>query len=246
MSLEHLFAEKVETCVDFVFVIDATYGKTRLIKAIEEGTLFFYENLCNALAQRQKRLQKLRVKVTWFRDYYFDGQYAYGESKFFELPEENEDFRKYVASIRAVGGGDDPESALEALTLAMRSDFTQDGDRRKHIIVLFTDQSAHAFEDYDRLVKQASEYGYGPIIYPSDMPKSLMQLYDEWDGHGLNRPTKIDSRGKALILYAPDAYPWDDMEIDLDRLLRVSVSLGRNCEEFCWADFWELFKYPIV
>lgn len=246
MTMEHLFTAKVETCVDFVFVIDATCGKTRLIKTIEEGTLSFYENLCNALAQRQKSLQKLRVKVNWFRDFYFDGKYAYGESKFFELPEENEDFRKYVASIRAAGGGDDPESALEALSLAMRSDFTQDGDRRKHIIVLFTDQPAHAFEDYDRLVEASSEYGCDPVIYPPDMPKSLMQLYDEWDGHGLNRHVKIDNRGKGLILFAPDGYPWDDMEIDLERLLRVPVSRGGDCEEFCWADFWELFKYPIL
>ncbi len=247
MTMEHHFIASIETCVDIVLVIDATNSMARLIETLEKGALTFYEDLTNAVSQHQRTIQKLRVKVNWFRDFYFDGQYAYGESKFFELPEEKENFRSFVASIRATGGGDAPESALEALSLAMRSDFTQDGDRRKHIIVLFTDQPAHAFEDYDRLAEQASKWGYWPTFYPPNMPKSIMQLYSEWDCRGLGRPTKIDHRGKALILFAPDAYPWDDMGIDLDRAIHVPVSLGGGFEEFCWADFWELFtENPIV
>lgn len=245
MTLEHLFNARIETSVDFVFVIDATNGMTTLIETIEKGVHTFYENIIKALDQRHRALQKLRVKVIWFRDFYFDGQYAYGESQFFELPEENEEFRKFVASIRAAGGGDDPESALEALTLAMRSDFTQAGDRRRHIIVLFTDQSAHAFEDYDQLVEKASAWGCKPVTYPINMPKSLVQLYDEWNGYGLDNgslPTKLDKQGKRLLLVTPDAYPWEDMEMDLEQVLRMCMLRGDSCEDFSWDNFWELLN----
>lgn len=37
--------------------------------------------------------------------------------------------------IHEAGGGDDPESGLEALTMAMRSDFVQEG--AKNVILLF-------------------------------------------------------------------------------------------------------------
>lgn len=36
------------------------------------------------------------------------------------FPEEKEEFRDFVNGIHEAGGGDDPESGLEALTMAMR------------------------------------------------------------------------------------------------------------------------------
>lgn len=51
------------------------------------------------------------------------------ESQFFILPEEKQEFYNFVSQIKAGGGGDEPESGLEALALALRSDFVKDGDK---------------------------------------------------------------------------------------------------------------------
>ena len=131
--------------MDIVFVIDATRSMEPLIEKVKNATLVFHDGLAEALRENKRIIRNLRARVIWFRDFYFDGKYAYGESPFFLLPEEKEAFHDFVASIEAKGGYDAPESALEALTLAMRSDFVQEGDKKRHVIVLFTDEEAHSF-----------------------------------------------------------------------------------------------------
>lgn len=73
-----------------------------------------------------------------------------------------------------------PESSLEALTMAMRSDFVQTGDSRRHIIALFTDDGAHPLEDYDKLVEEAAKESCRPTMYPDNMPKDIEEFYRMW------------------------------------------------------------------
>lgn len=49
-------------------------------------------------------------------------------------------FRRQVAQLRASGGGDIPESSLDAMMLATQQPFNQDGNR---VIVLITDAPPH-------------------------------------------------------------------------------------------------------
>ncbi len=241
--------EGIETNVDIVFVIDATKSMTPMIDKVKNATLTFQDELYRELEKNKRIVNNLRGKVTWFRDFYYDGKYAYGESKFFELPEEKEDFHDFVAGIEAAGGGDEPESSLEALTLAMRSDFTQEGERKRHIIVLFTDEEAHRFEDYDRLVAEASKEGCEPEMYPENMPKDLGGFYNAWYGNAENEGvlgtdgnrTKLDSSGRRLVICAPDAYPWTDMEIDLENILRVELKKGGSGEDLDMSQV-----YPMI
>lgn len=241
--------ESIETNVDIVFVIDATRSMEPMIEKVKNATLTFQDELYEALKENKRIIKNLRVKVTWFRDFYFDGQYAYGESKFFELPEEKEDFHDFVAGIEAKGGYDDPESALEALTLAMRSDFTQEGERRRHIIVLFTDEEAHKFEEYEQLVAEAAKLGAKPEMYPANMPADIGEFYNAWQGNSANQDalgtdrqgTKLDMTGRRLVICAPDAYPWTDMEIDLENILRVKLEKGGSGEDLDMSDV-----YPMI
>ena len=105
------------------------------IDMVKESALSFQDKLYDFMDEAKRSINNLRIKVVWFRDFYYDGNYAYDESKFFELPEEKEEFRDFVNGIHEAGGGDDPESGLEALTMAMRSDFVQEGE--KNVILLF-------------------------------------------------------------------------------------------------------------
>ncbi len=77
----------------------------------------------------------------------------------------------------------------------MNSDWTKGGDKRRHVIVVWTDASTHPL----RLEKCLNEY------YPQDMPKDFDELTDWWEGG------KMDKFGKRLVLFTPDASSWSDM-----------------------------------
>lgn len=245
--------EGVDTNVDIVFVIDATRSMQTTIDMVKASAISFHENLNTCLESAGRIIKNLRIKVIWFRDFYYDGKYAYGESKFFELPEEREEFRDFVDNIHEAGGGDEAESALEALTLAMRSDFVQEGEKKRHIIVLFTDAEAHAFEDYDILVEEAAKNGCKPEMYPENMPKDISGFYSIWQGDSTNQDalgleensTKLDSTGRRLVLFAPNAYPWTDMEVELEYTFRKAIEVGEGGKEIDMGDVYSMIAFSM-
>ena len=169
---------EIETNVDIVFVIDVTKSMERMIDIIQTAAISFLDEFFEKMNSMKRRVENLRVKVISFRDFYYDGNHAYNESKFFTMPNEKMDLKEYLNEIYADGGGDDPESGLEALAMAMKSDFVQKGEKKRHIIILFTDAAAHPFEDYDKLTAEAARKGYKPTIYPENMPKDIYELYN--------------------------------------------------------------------
>ena len=114
---------------------------------------------------------------------------------------------------------------------------------------MFTDEEAHRFEDYDRLVAEASKEGCEPEMYPENMPKDLGGFYNAWYGNAENEGvlgtdgnrTKLDSSGRRLVICAPDAYPWTDMEIDLENILRVELKKGGSGEDLDMSQV-----YPMI
>lgn len=215
----------IETNVDIVFVIDATESMQPLIDKVKSLTLSFREELEKGLKENRRIIKNLRIKVIVFRDYYVDDKYAMEESRFFILPEEKQDFYNFVSKVKAGGGGDEPESGLEALTLALRSNFVKEGDKKRHVIVLFTDASAHPFEQKRDGV---------PNNYPTNMFDNLGDLYETWgmgqeylgSTHNLGNQMAKDS--KRLVLFAPSMYPWGEMEFELDNTIRKDMDKGNG------------------
>lgn len=217
-------SDSIDTNVDIVFVIDATESMQPLLDKVKELSLSFKKKLEEALNVKRRIIKNLRIKVIVFRDYYVDDVYAMEESKFFELPEEEYDLRDYISGIRAGGGGDEPESSLEALALALRSDFVKEGEKKRHVIVLFTDAEAHEYEQ--------QKYGT-PDNYPKNMFRNLSDLYTVW-GTGqdflgsLNRMSEqMDIHAKRMVLFAPEVYPWADIE-NLDNVIRKDMDKGNG------------------
>jgi Mg-chelatase subunit ChlD len=62
-------------------------------------------------------------------------------------------FRREVSLLRASGGGDRPESSLDALLLAARQPFAADGEK---VIVLITDAPPHIPDQEARSVEQVT------------------------------------------------------------------------------------------
>ena len=216
----------IDTNVDIVFVIDATESMQPLIDKVKSLTLTFREELEKGLEKNKRKIQNLRIKVIVFRDYYVDDKYAMDESRFFTLPEEKQDFYNYVSKIRAGGGGDEPESGLEALALALRSDFIQEGDKKRHVIVLFTDASAHELEQQNDGV---------PSNYPPNMFRNLDDVYMTWgtgqDALGVSSDylsARMSKDAKRLVLFAPSLYPWYDIEQNLENVIRKDMDKGNG------------------
>lgn len=208
------------TAVDIVLCIDVTGSMGAVIGTVKEGALSFHERLATVMARRGAEIGDLRLKVLAFRDYCADRN-VIEETPFLPLPQQNADFERFVRDLRASGGGDAPESGLEALALAIQAPWSRvDGDRR-NIIVLFTDASAHP------LGHRKSVRAKG---YPAAMPKSMTELHDLWGRPGGAEPL-MDPQAKRLLVFAPEHEPWPQIADTWDKTLFVPSTAGTGLED---------------
>lgn len=203
--------------VDFVFCIDGSGSMVPMVDEVKRIASSMPHRFVEAMEETGREIEELRAKVIVFRDFETDSE-ALMSSSFFTLPEETEAFQKFTAEIKAYGGGDEPENALEALAAAMNTEWTDKGRNRRHIIVLFTDASAKKPEDSYREHPQ----------YPREMPDSLAGLWDWWENGTPNG--RLNSRAKRLVLFAPECSPWFDIA-NWPQVLFNPVTSGRGCIE---------------
>lgn len=64
-----------------------------------------------------------------------------GESDFFVIPNEEKSFKDYLHGIQTLGNLGQT-SGINALTRAIRSEWNYDGDKQRHVIMLFSDKKA--------------------------------------------------------------------------------------------------------
>ena len=182
--------------VDIVFCIDVTGSMTPIIDTVKANALRFYDDVQTNLTEKGKNVDQLRVRVVAFRDFLADGGAAMQESPFYVLPGEQGQFSDFVNSLLAQGGGDAPESGLEAVSLAINSPWTTSGDRRRQVIVVWTDTPAQPL---------------GAAPAPADLagriPANFSDLTDLWE----NAQGVMGSSSKRLILFAPDGPGWSDI-----------------------------------
>lgn len=219
------------TDVDLVLCIDVTASMQPIIDTVKGMALSLYDDMVTALKIKRRKVNDFRVKVIAFRDYYCDGQFAMDESRFFSLPNETAAFSEYVLGLKADGGGDEPENALEAIALAMKSDWVHaisENERARNIIIVFTDASAHPFEKaQDGITK----------FYPDNMLNSLADLRQAWegqnqlDGRSLIDDYMMDQSAKRLIIYSPkDSYPWNEIS-NLHGVKMISIEPEKGGRE---------------
>ncbi len=182
--------------VDIVFGIDVSGSMTPIIDQVKANALRFYDDVQSNLTAKGKNVDQLRVRVIAFRDFAADGEAALEESPFFTLPEERASFSEFVNGLVAEGGGDAPESGLEAVALAIDSQWTTTGDRRRQVIVIWTDSPAQTLS---------------PSVLPPDIaarvPADFSALTDAWE----DEQGRMGSSSKRLIVFAPDGPGWSDI-----------------------------------
>ncbi len=213
------FGVSLGYAVDIVFVIDITGSMTPVLEQVKAGALSFHDTLVETMAAKDKFVSSLRLRVVAYRDYYDNPSDALFHTPFFRLPDEQMHFNTYVSALAADGGGDEPESGLEALAVAFGSEWERGMDRRRHVVVLFTDASAHPLE--------ASHGRYVPG-YPTDMPNTFDALTDQWDDP---QGSVMEYAAKRLLMYAPDVYPWNVISAYWDNVLHYPSAAGQGLNE---------------
>ncbi|MCV7303513.1 VWA domain-containing protein [Mycobacterium barrassiae] len=211
--------QQVDYAVDIVLCIDQTGSMAPIIESVKHHALSFSDELRSALEKKDRYVDVLRVRVIGFRDYYYDGQEAMDASEFFTLPDESTKFEAFVSGLTPKGGGDEPESGLEALALAIKSPWTTAGTKKRQVIVVWTDASAHPLE------KSSST----PIeAYPGGMPKDLDELTDWWEDP---QSGSVDPRAKRLIIYAPDSAGWSEIASSWEETVHFPSTAGEGLRD---------------
>ncbi|PYY52025.1 VWA domain-containing protein [Curtobacterium sp. MCBD17_023] len=206
-----LASRGVSYAVDIVFCIDVTGSMDPILDAVKANALGFYDDVQTNLTAKGKNVAELRVRVVAFRDLVADGAAAIEESPFYGLPDDRARFSEFVGGLVAEGGGDAPESGLEAVALAIASPWTRNGDRRRQVIVVWSDQPAHPLD---------------PAAVPADLrsriPADFSALTDAWeDEQGV-----MGSSTKRLILFAPDGPGWSDISAEWENVVHNPSTAG--------------------
>lgn len=205
--------------VDIVMCIDCTGSMDGLLETVKVNALKFFPDLKKICDEKGKEIANVRCRVIGFRDFYADRENAILDSGFLAIPLQETDFKNFVNGLEATGGGDEPENGLEALALAINSDWTTEGDKRRHIIVVWTDASTHPL-GLDRCKNE---------FYPQDMPENFDELTDWWEdeqGKG-----KMRKSAKRLLLFAPDASAWTEMGNSWNNTIHHTAKAGEGLNE---------------
>ena len=190
------YRDKMTYEVDLVFCIDATGSMDPILDKVKENALNFYRDFQNVMEEKKKKVNQLRIRIVAFRDYLFDKDKAMMVTNFFKLPEMTREFEACIKSIEPNGGGDAPEDGLEALAYAIKSPWSIGQGKKRHVIVLWSDEGTHDLG-----------FGKSSANYPKGMPKDFNELTEWWGSR--RKPGLMDESAKRLLIFAPDKPAWN-------------------------------------
>lgn len=223
---------KIQYNVDMVFCIDVTGSMDNIIDIVRNNALNLYQDVKTSMEQKGKHVDTLRVRIIAFRDYLADAEDAMLVTNFFTLPDEADSLKKCVSSLVAKGGGDDPEDGLEALAYGIKSKWNTDGAKKRHVIVLWTDDDAH-------------ELGFGKksSYYPNGMAADIKEL-TKWWGDEIE-PGFMDQDAKRLVLFAPDKPNWRQVSDNWDKVLHYPSEAGDGLKDVEYSQIISVISQTI-
>ena len=218
--------------VDIAMCIDATGSMEPLIGKVRENAENFYADLMERMGSKGKAIDNVRVRVIAFRDYASDGlENAMLASEFFNLPNQSREFHDTLAAITAQDGGDDPEDGLEALAFAIKSDWVKTGHKKRHIIIVWSDDATHPLGEGAKMDMKG---------YPPKMPRSFEELTDMWEN-----PAIMDPSAKRLIIYAPDREHWGTISELWNQSIHFPSEAGNGLENVTYQSILDAIANSI-
>lgn len=152
MSEERIVADqgKKRGACDFTLLIDATHSMRPCMDALKANVAGFIADLTNG----QNGLSDWRGRVVAYRDVLYDRDNWLVDNPF--VSQDPEALKAQLAAISTAGGGDEPESLLEALFHTMSNDGVaadkqfeaapqswRSNREAQRVIVVFTDATYH-------------------------------------------------------------------------------------------------------
>ena len=223
---------KITYNVDMAFCIDVTGSMDNIIKIVLNNALNLYQDVQRCMEQKGKHVDILRVRIIAFRDYLADNEDAMLVTNFFTLPQDAENLKKCVSSLVAKGGGDDPEDGLEALAYAIKSKWNTEGAKKRHVIVLWTDDDAHNLG-----------FGKSSAYYPKGMASDIRELTAWWGD--VSAPGYMDQEAKRLVLFAPDMNGWKQVSDNWDKVLHYPSNAGEGLKEVEYSQIISVISQTI-
>lgn len=204
--------------VDIVMCIDCTGSMGSLLDMVKGKAISFYHDLQKECQKKDKEISELRIRAIAFRDFAADGENAISDTGFMRIPEQETEFNNFVNSLTPTGGGDEPENGLEAVAMALNSDWTKGGDKRRHIVVVWSDASTHPLG----LGKSKTD------CYPQNMPSSFDELTDWWEDE---QSGKMEKNAKRIIIFAPDASAWTEIGVNWTNAIHHPAKAGEGLSD---------------
>jgi len=223
---------KIKYNVDMAFCIDVTGSMDNIIEIVQNNALNLYQDVKKCMDQKGKHVDTLRVRIIAYRDYLEDGADAMLVTNFFTLPQEADNLRKCVSSLVAKGGGDDPEDGLEALAYAIKSKWNTDSAKKRHVIVLWTDDDAHDLG-----------FGKSSAYYPKGMASDIRELTAWWGD--VDEPGYMDQEAKRLVLFAPDMPGWKQVSDNWDKVLHYPSDAGNGLKDVEYSQIISVISQTI-
>ena len=179
------------TNYDFVLCLDKTNRNLLIDGELPDVLPTLRERL--TAFNPERKIVRIRLRFIFFGDYKCDCEPMI-ETQFFDFDTELEEMLNLLVSVKQGGGGDLPESSLEALALALGSECNTpvDADNRLTVVML-TDAPPHPLWDEGRAASPS---------YPTDIPGDLDGLRKMWENE--------DVKYRRLLLFAPsESEDWE-------------------------------------
>ena len=232
--------------VDVVLVMDVTGSMSGMINMVKENALAFYDLFNEKCTTANITLTGLTTKVIAYQDINVDGEEAMMISPTYNMPAEKEAFDTYVRDQYARGGGDIPESGLEALAAAFQKpDWGVDDGYHRQVVILWTDAPyLITNESIWKLPIYATDE-YGGYIYDA---AGNPVIIDENVEHNADGSIKVDEYGNPVAkpMYQEYTYEqvkamWDGMPTGRRMILFAPTGTNGYWNAGDWAamDDWK-------
>ena len=194
-AVNHQWVKSAGRQVDIMFVLDCTESMRGEISAIKDAIASFADTI-------KSEGVRARVGLIEFRDRLFHEEHRVITFNGEVFTNDPSLFRQQIDHLRATGGGDIPESSLDALMLALRQPF---GPDRNKAIVLVTDAPPHIpdqdtkdIEEVKQAIKAANINQIHLVINARDPASDVyLQLLTGVKGHAVDLGQGDDFRRRA-------------------------------------------------
>ena len=212
--------------VDIVMCIDCTGSMGDLLDTVKNNALKFYPDLRARCEDKGKEISELRIRTITFRDFECEGNAAIADTGFLNIPSEEDDFKKFVSELRPVGG-EEYGNGLEALAMAINSNWTTGGDKRRHVVVVWSNSSTHPLG-----------VGKSNPIYPPKMPTDFEELTDWWED---NKFGNMSMSTKRLVIFAPNTSAWTEIGMNWINTIHYPSKAGVGIKDEDYETILSIF-----